>query len=83
MVERRQILESMFQIACRPELGEKPGDADHARRAAVEALFDAMKERLLTASSRQRLEALSQLKHVSESLRSDIKRRLKPLGERR
>jgi hypothetical protein len=33
IVERRQILETMFLIACRRRIGEKPIDAEHARRA--------------------------------------------------
>lgn len=83
IVERRQILETMFLIACRRRIGEKPIDAEHARRAVVEALFDTMKERTLSHLARAWLEQLSDAKHLSENLRADIRRRLKPLGAAR
>ena len=82
-IERRQILETMFQIASRKSIGEKPTDADHVRRGVVEALFDAMKDKFFTQQAWTWLEQLASNKHVSENMRGDIKRRLKPLGERR
>jgi len=80
IVERRQILETMFLIACRKRIGEKPVDAEAARRTVVEALFDAMKERTLSHLARGWLEQLAAAKHLSENQRADIKRRMKPLG---
>jgi hypothetical protein len=80
IVERRQILETMFQIAGRKRIGEKPIDAEAARRNVVEALFDAMKERTLSHLARGWLEQLASAKHLSENQRADIKRRMKPLG---
>ncbi len=83
IVERRQILETMFLIACRKRIGEKPVDAEHARRAVVEALFDAMKQRTLSHLVRAWLEQLSAARHLSENQRADIKRRLRPPGSAR
>jgi len=83
IVERRQILETMFLIACRKRIGEKPVDSEAARRNVVEALFDSMKERTLSHLARGWLEQLGDAKHLSENQRADIRRRLKPLGAAR
>ncbi|MCC6574331.1 MAG: hypothetical protein IT462_11120 [Planctomycetes bacterium] len=76
MVERRQILETMSALARRDRLGEKDADVEHARRVLAEALFDAMKDKVVTA--RGMLDDLANLPSLSENLRADIRRRLKP-----
>lgn len=74
--ERRQLLQTMTALVQRPKLGEREKDADGARRVVVEALFDAMRDKALVA--RSLLDSLAACTNVSESLRADIKRRLKP-----
>ena len=74
--ERRQILETMTAIAQRPRLGEREKEIEHARRVVIEALFDALRDRLFQA--RVMLEQLASSDALSETQRADITRRLKP-----
>ena len=78
--ERRQILETMTAIAQRPRIGAREKDIEHARRVVIEALFDALRDRVFQA--RGLLEQLAAGKTLSETMRSDITRRLKPAAQR-
>ncbi len=79
-VERRQILETMSALTRRERLGDKESEIEHARRVLAEALFDAMKDRMVQA--RGMLEDLANLPALSENLRADILRRLRPGANR-
>lgn len=74
--ERRQILETMTAIAQRAKLGERDKEIEHARRVVIEALFDALRDRMFQA--RMMLEQLAGSDSLSETQRTDITRRLKP-----
>ena len=78
--ERRQVLETMTAIAQRPKIGEREKDIEHARRVVIEALFDALRDRVFQA--RTMLEQLAASKVLSETMRTDITRRLKPAAKR-
>lgn len=80
VVERRHILETMTAIAQRKQIGEREKDIEHARRVVIEALFDAMRDRVFQA--RTMLEQLAAAKTLSETMRADITRRLKPANRR-
>jgi HEAT repeat protein len=79
-VERRQILETMTAVAQRPKIGEREKDIEHVRRVVIEGLFDALRDRLFQA--RGMLEQLAASKALSETMRADIHRRLKPAPKR-
>ncbi|MCC6463748.1 MAG: hypothetical protein IT463_00245 [Planctomycetes bacterium] len=79
-VERRQILETMTAIVLRPRLGDRERDIEHARRVTVEALFDALRNKMFQA--RGMLEQIVAGKHMSETLRTEVQRRLKPAAGR-
>ena len=74
--ERRQILETMTSIAQRSKLGEREKEIEHARRVVIEALFDALRDRIFQA--RMMLEQLAGSEALSETQKADITRRLKP-----
>lgn len=74
--ERKQILETMAAIARRPRLGERDKDIDHARNVVVEALFEALRDKLMFA--RSLLDQFAGTPGLAENLRNDIRRRLKP-----
>ncbi|MCB9934945.1 MAG: HEAT repeat domain-containing protein [Planctomycetes bacterium] len=74
--ERRQILETMTAIAQRARIGESDKEIEHVRRVVIEALFDALRDRLFQA--RNMLEQLAASNALTETQRADIKRRLKP-----
>ncbi|MBZ0135123.1 MAG: HEAT repeat domain-containing protein [Planctomycetes bacterium] len=74
--ERRQILETMTAVAQRGRLGDSDREIEHARRVVIEALFDALRDRLFQA--RMMLEQLAASDALSETQRADIMRRLKP-----
>jgi hypothetical protein len=78
--ERRQILETMAAIAKRKRLGERDKDIEHARNVVVEAAFDAMRDKLFQA--RLILEDLAGSSALSDTMRNDISRRLKPAAQR-
>jgi hypothetical protein len=78
--ERRQILETMAAIAKRKRLGERDKDIEHARNVVVEAAFDAMRDKLFQA--RLILEDLAGSSALSDTMRNDISRRLKPSAQR-
>ena len=78
--ERRQVLETMAAIAKRPRIGEREKDIEHARRVTIEALFDALRDRMFQA--RIMLEQLAGATTLSETMRADINRRLKPAAKR-
>jgi hypothetical protein len=74
--ERRQILETMTAIAQRKRLGERHKEVEHARRVVIEALFDALRDRLYQA--RMLLDELAGSGVLTDAQRADIARRLKP-----
>lgn len=76
--ERRQILETMTAVAQRSKLGERDKEIEHARRVVIEALFDALRDRMFQA--RMMLEQLAASDALSETQRADITRRLKPVA---
>lgn len=76
--ERRQILETMTAVAQRSKLGERDKEIEHARRIVVEALFDALRDRMFQA--RMMLEQLAASDALSETQKADITRRLKPVA---
>jgi HEAT repeat protein len=80
VTERRQILETMAAIACRESLGERERDLEQARNITVEALFDAMRDKLMQA--RGMLEKLADSPAIPENLSNGIRRRLKPGSKR-
>jgi hypothetical protein len=80
ITERRQILETMTAIAKRPRIGEAEKEIEHARRIIVEALFEALRDRLFQA--RGMLDELAGCELLSDTMRADITRRLKPAAKR-
>lgn len=78
--ERRQLLQTMTALVQRPRMGERDKDIEQARRVVVEALFDAMRDKVTIA--RSLLDQLAKGEHIPASLREDIARRLKPLTDR-
>jgi len=74
--ERRQLLQTMTALVQRPKLGDRDKEIEQARLVVVEALFDAMRGKVMVA--RGLLETLAKSEHVSEPMRADIARRLKP-----
>ena len=80
VTERRQILETMTAIAQRRKIGESEKEIEHVRRVAVESLFEALRDRLFQA--RTMLDELAASERLSENMRADIARRLKPAAKR-
>lgn len=78
--ERRQLLQTMTALVQRPKLGERDKDIEQARLVVVEALFDAMRNKVLVA--RGLLDSLARCEHVAKAMREDIARRLKPAPAR-
>ncbi len=74
--ERKQILETMAAIARRPRLGDREKDIEHARNVVVEALFEAVRDKMMFA--RPLLDEFAGTPGLAENLRNDIRRRLKP-----
>lgn len=80
LTERRQILETMTAIAQREKIGERDKEMDHVRRVVIESLFEALRDRIFQA--RPLLEQLAASERLSDTLRADINRRLKPAARR-
>ncbi|MCA8945519.1 MAG: hypothetical protein KDB29_04790, partial [Planctomycetes bacterium] len=78
--ERRQILETMTAIAQREKIGDSAKEVEHVRRVVIEALFEALRDRVFQA--RGMLEQLGASELLSETMRADIQRRLKPAAHR-
>lgn len=78
--ERRAILQALTSIAQRRRVGENERDIVHARKVIIEALFDAMRDRI--GHAREMLQQLSETSTLSETMRNDIARRLKPAARR-
>ncbi len=78
--ERRQLLQTMTALVQRAKLGERDKEIEQARRVVVEALFDAMRDKVPVA--RSLLDQLAKGEHIPAALREDITRRLKPAGDR-
>ncbi|MBX3473598.1 MAG: HEAT repeat domain-containing protein [Planctomycetes bacterium] len=74
--ERRQLLQTMTALVQRPRLGDRDKDIEQARRVVIEALFDAMRGKVIVA--RGLLDSLAKGQHIPQSMRDDIARRLKP-----
>lgn len=79
-VERRQILRTLTSIVQRARIGDSERDVAHARKVVVEALFDALRDKLFAA--RDMLGELSRSDNLSETMRNEIARRLKPAARR-
>jgi HEAT repeat protein len=80
VVERRQIITTMTGIAKRGSIGERDKDIEHARKVTIESLFDALRDKVFAA--RGLLSELSEHDGLSEKQRTEIKRRLKPAGNK-
>ncbi|MCL4731472.1 MAG: hypothetical protein KJ044_13675, partial [Planctomycetes bacterium] len=76
--ERRQLLQTMTALVQRARMGDRVQDIEQARLVVIEALFDAMRGKVLVA--RGLLDSLAKSEQLPPTLRAEITRRLKPAG---